>query len=205
MGLKGNIKQFWLIDFMKQRGYSISTPTEPYPKYDFKVTNRYGRAFKIQIKGTSKNMCDASRERIGVEVMGTHGQFPKRGYRKSFFDYLAVVVSEDQINSNYPISRGLHFLFIPVSDLPLHYLVGKGIDNKNSGYRNRLWNLPEYKDVLYPNIKLRTKYNETSNRVEIFPDISQYARHREFGTIGSDSKFRSAGPYVLDEIPNEFK
>lgn len=202
MGLKGNIKEFWLIDFMKKQGYLISTPTESYPKYDFKVTNKHGKEFKVQVKGTSKNMCDASKEIIGVEVMGTHGRFPERGYKKSFFDYLAVVISEDQIKSNYPISRGLHFVFIPVSDLPLHYLIGKGIDDRNSAWRNRRWNLPEYNDVLYPNIKLKTRYNKKLNRVEIFPDISQYKRYRRFDIIPANSKFRSAGPYILDEIPD---
>lgn len=205
MGLKGNIKEFWLIDFMKKQGYSISTPTESYPKYDLKVTNRQRREFRVQVKGTSKNMCDASQEMLGVEVMGTHGQFPHRGYRKSFFDYLAIVISEDQINSSYPISKGTHFAFIPVLDLPLHYLIGKGINTKNSGWRNKRWNLSEYSDVLYPNIKLKTRYNETLSRVEIFPDISSYGKYRGFNIISFSSKFRSAGPYILDEIPNNFK
>jgi len=202
MGLKGNIKEFWLIDFMRKKGFSISTPAEPYPKYDFKITNKLGKEIKIQVKGTSKNMCDASREIIGVEVMGTHGQFPDRGYKRSFFDYLAVVVSEDQVNSKYPISKGSHFVFIPVLDLPLHYLIGKGIDNRSSGRRNKRWNLPEFSDVLYPNIKLKTKYNKESNKVEIFPDISQYKRFEGSDVIPADSRFRSAGPYILDEIPD---
>jgi len=202
MGLKGNIKEYWLIDFMKKQGYSISTPTESYPKYDLKLTNKHGKEIKVQVKGTSKNMCDASNEIIGVEVMGTHGRFPKRGYKRSFFDYLAVVISEDQINSSYPISKGLHFVFMPVSDLPLHYLIGRGIGDRNSGWGNKRWNLPEYDDVLYPNIKLKTKYDKKLNRVEISPDISQYKRYRRFDVIPADSNFRSAGPYILDEIPD---
>ena len=205
MGLKGNIKEFWLIDFMKNQGYSTFLPTESYPKYDVIVINSSGKQFKVQIKGTSKNMCDASREMIGVEVMGTHGQFPKRGYKRSFFNYLAVVISEDQININYAIPKGLHFVFIPVSDLPLHYLIGKGINTKNSGRRNKLWNLPEYNDVLYPNIKLKTKHNKTLNRVEISPDISNYGKYGGFNIISYNSTFRSAGPYILDEIPNIFR
>jgi hypothetical protein len=202
MGLKGNIKEFWLIDFMRRKGFSISTPTEPYPKYDLKITNKFGKEFKVQVKGTSKNMCDASKEIIGVEVMGTHGQFPDRGYRRSFFDYLAVVISKDQINSNYPIPKGPHFIFIPVSDLPLHYLIGKGIENRNSGRRNKRWNLPEFSDVLYPNIKLKTKYDKKSDKVEIFPDISQYKKFGVFDVISTNSRFRFAGPYILDEIPD---
>lgn len=205
MGLKGNIKEFWLIDFMKKQGYSISTPTESYPKYDLKVTNRQGREFRVQVKGTSKNMCDASQEMLGVEVMGTHGQFPHRGYRKSFFDYLAIVISEDQINSSYPISKGTHFVFIPVLDLPLHYLIGKGIDTKDSGWRNRQWNMPEYRDVLYPNIKLKTRYDANLSRVKILPDISRYGKYRGLFVISSGSEFRSAGPYILDEIPSIFR
>ena len=198
MGLKGNIKQFWLTDLMKKKGFLISTPTEPYPKYDFKITNKSGKEIRVQVKGTSKNMCDASKEIIGVEVMGTHGQFPKRGYKKSFFDYLAIVISENQINKQYPISRGPHFVFIPVSDLPLHYLIGKGIDGKDSGRKNKQWNLPEFSDVLYPIIRLKTRYNKEKNRVEIFPDISKYRKN----IIPPNSKFRQAGPYILDEFPD---
>jgi hypothetical protein len=205
MGLKGNIKEFWLIDFMKKQGYSITTPTESYPKYDCKVANNRGKTFKVQIKGTSKNMCDSSSEAIGVEVMGTHGQFPGRGYQKSFFDYLAVVISPEQIRSDYPVSKGIHFLFMPVSDLPIHYLVGKGIKSMESGFRNKKWNLPEYRYVLYPNVKLKTKYNKALKRVEVFPDISSYRMNSGFQVISSDSAFRHAGPYVLDEIPSEFR
>jgi hypothetical protein len=203
MGLKGNIKEYWLIDILKKQGCSISTPKESYPKYDFIVKNKLGKEFRVQAKGTSKNMCDASDEKIGVEVMGTHGQFPSRGYKQSDFDYLAVIISENQINENYPISRGLHFVFIPVSDLPLHYLIGKGVKDR-PGWRNTDWNLPEYNDVLYPIVKLKTRYNESLDRVEIIPDLSFYKRYRGSDIIPHDSNFRSAGPYILDENPDEF-
>jgi len=205
MGLKGNIKEFWLIDLLKKLGHTVSTPTESYPKYDCEVTNSNGKRFKVQIKGTSKNMCDSSSEIIGVEVMGTHGQFPERGYKQSFFDYLAVVISEDQINKRYLIPKGLHFMFMPVSDLPLHYLIGKGISTKDTGWGNKRWNMPEFIDVLYPNIKLRTRYNEKLNNVEIYPHIAAYKKHRGFDVIGLNSRFRTAGPYILDDIPNIFK
>jgi len=206
MGLKGNIKEYLLIDTMRKKGYPISTPTESYPKYDFVIKNSVRKEFRVQIKGTSKNMCDASKGLIGVEVMGTHGRFPSRGYKKSYFDYLAIVISEDQINKDVPtISRGLHFVFIPVSDLPLHYLIGKGIDTIETGWGNADWNLPEYNNVLYPNIKLKIRYNKISNRVEIIPDLSSYKKYKGFDVIPHDSNFRSAGPYILDEIPNEFE
>jgi hypothetical protein len=198
MGLKGNIKQFWLTDLMKKKGFLVSAPKESYPKHDIKITNKSGKEITVQVKGTSKNMCDPSRETIGVEVMGTHGQFPKRGYKRSFFDYLAIVVSENQINPKYPIPKGPHFIFIPVSDLPLHYLIGKGIDGKDTGRRNKQWNLPEFNDVLYPVIRLKTRYNEEKNRVEVFPDIKRYRR----GVIAPKSPFGQAGPYVLDEFPD---
>jgi len=202
MGLKGNIKEYWMIDTTKKAGYHISVPNEPYSKYDFKVIGKNGREVRVQVKGTSKNMCDPANEKLGVEVMGTHGRFPKRGYKKSDFDYLAVVVSENQINMNYPIKRTLHFLFMPVSDLPLHYLIGNGIDEIETGWRNKDWNLPEYKDVIYPNIKLRTKYNSDLDRVEVYPDISLYGKYHGFEIIDPDSDFRVAGPYILDELPN---
>ncbi len=125
MGLKGNIKEQWIKYYLNQLGYSISEPTGAYQKYDLIVENNSGDKYKIQIKGTSKNMCNPNQKKIGVEVMGTHGQFPKRGYKKSYFDYLCIIISENQLGT-YSISPGLHFVFIPVSDLPLHYLIGEG-------------------------------------------------------------------------------
>lgn len=206
MGLKGNIKEFWLIDLLRKKGYSITDPTEAYAKYDFKVTNRSKITFKVQVKGTSKNMCNIDNETIGVEVMGTHGRFPHRGYKKSYFDFLAVVISECQIGNNYPIEKGTpHFLFIPMSDLPLHYLIGNGSDKVESGYGNKKWNQPGYADVLYPNIKLKMKYDKEMQRVLVLPDLRSYGMHKGMQIISPRSPFRTAGPYIIDQIPEVFK
>ena len=105
------------------------------------------KSIKVQIKGTSKNMCDFNKRKIGVEVMGTHGQFPKRGYNKKMFDYLSIVLSEEQINTGCLNSKGLQFVIIPIKDLPLHYRIGNG-----ETFQNPKWDMEEFSAVIYPNI-----------------------------------------------------
>jgi len=205
MGLKGNVKEHWLISKMKNKGYNITTPDEAYPKYDFTVKNRDGTEFDIQAKGTSKNMCDKEKNRIGFEIMGTHNQFPERGYKKSHFDYVAIIISNGQLKQKYPIEDGFHFIYIPVEDLPLHYLIGEGREGKEEGWGNERWNEDEYSDVLYPNIKLKVEYNEDEEQIELYPNLSSYSSYRGFKTIPEESSFRESGPYILDKIPSEFE
>ncbi|WP_455499019.1 hypothetical protein [Coprobacter sp.] len=81
MGLKGNLKEWWLINTLTNIGYKIFLPKRKYSKYDC-IINTREKAYKVQIKGTSKNMCNLSSHKIGFEIMGTHGHFPKRGYKK---------------------------------------------------------------------------------------------------------------------------
>jgi len=148
MGLKGNIKEYWFENYVRKLGYRIKLPIGPYPKYDIVMVDKGGIDRKIQIKGTSKNMCNLKRCTIGVEVMGTHGRFPKRGYTKRMIDYVAMVISANQLPPS-KVSREPHFLIIPVRDLPLHYKIGKGkIFNEPD------WDKKEYSDVIYPNMKL---------------------------------------------------
>ncbi|GAH00801.1 unnamed protein product, partial [marine sediment metagenome] len=54
MGLKGNIKEQWFIEYLEKLGYVVGEPTEAYSKYDALLTDKYGKQNKIQIKGTSK-------------------------------------------------------------------------------------------------------------------------------------------------------
>lgn len=204
MGLKGNIKEFWIIELLKIRGYKIDEPKESYPKYDFKITNSQGRIFRVQVKGTSKNMCNLHRNIIGVEIMGTHGRFPERGYHKCDFDYIAIIISPHQLNPQYNLTDELHFIFIPVSDLPQHYLIGKGDENTERGWRNKRWNLVINNDVIYPNIKLNTKFDNDLNRVVLIPCILCYKRYKGYQIIPYDSPFKGVGPYILDEIPADF-
>ncbi len=200
MGLKGNLKQYWIIDELRNKGFNITEPTEAYPKYDL-VINLENRKIRVQVKGTSKNMCNPDNNKIGTEVMGTHGQFPLRGYKKTDFDYLALIISEHQMNQSYPIEDGLHFIFIPMNDLPLHYLIGNGVDGRKTNWANEKWNLEDFSNVIYPNIKLITNYNSQNSKVEISPDLDTYRKYRGYDIIPDDSPFRSAGPYMLDEIP----
>jgi|APSaa5957512535_1039671.scaffolds.fasta_scaffold22156_2 hypothetical protein len=197
MGLKGNIKDEWFYNFLKHKGFKVSRPDGSYSKYDILLKSNT-KEILIQVKGTSKNMCNSATGSIGVEVMGTHGQFPRRGYKKSHFDYLAVIISEKQIV--HPINKdGLHFIIIPMEDLPLHYLIGKGDNNKVDGFRNNKWNLEEYNNVIYPNIKLKVSYS--NNRLEYLPDINKYSNYKGFNIIPNNSNFRKVGPYLLDDIP----
>jgi hypothetical protein len=155
------------------------------------------KSIKVQIKGTSKNMCDFNKRKIGVEVMGTHGQFPKRGYNKKMFDYLSIILSEEQINTGCLKSKGLQFVIIPMKDLPLHYRIGNG-----EMFQNPKWDMEEFSDVVYPNIKF--KFTEKNNQILIYPDLESYKKFKGLETIPLDSGFRFSGPYCLNEIPEEF-
>lgn len=194
MGLKGNIKEELMYQYLKKNNYMVSKPEGPYPKYDFIVKNKEGQEFRVQAKGTSKNLCDELKGRIGIEAMSTHRQFPMRGYRKRDFEYLVAVISNHQIPSKYCEGAGPHFLFIPVEDLPLHYKIDLADVRKE-------WKYPEYNDVIYPNIKLKFFYDKSTNKLKFKPNLSAYRNT----TIPSNSTFRSAGPYTLDEIPKNFK
>ena len=154
MGLKGNIKEKWLIEKFTKLGLKTKEPTEPYSKFDCIIENNNNK-HRVQIKGTSSHMCSLSKNKIGFEIMGTHGKFPTRGYKKNMIDYVAVVISEEQLPNNYPKEGGLSFLIIPVSDLPLHYKINKG-----TLFNEPLWNHQFYSNVIYPNIKLTFKVDE---------------------------------------------
>ncbi len=202
MGLKGNIKEHWFKNKMKQLGYTILEPDIAYAKYDLKMLNKLNIEKRIQVKGTSKNLCSIKTKTCGFEIMGTHGQFPKRGYKKNTLDYVAVIISEDQMPSDYPIEPGLNFLMININDLPTHFLVGKGLQGLQKGFGNENWNRLEYADVIYPNIKL--KYDLIGNQVIFRPNIESYTKSRGHIILPIDSKFRKAGPYILNGIPDEF-
>lgn len=202
MGLKGNIKEHWLINHLEDSNYSIKRPEVSYSKFDVSILNNLGNYERVQIKGTSKNMCDLESNTVGFELMGTHGQFPHRGYKMSDLDYVALIISEKQLPHEFNLSKGLHFIFIPITDCPLHYLIGKGIKGKEKGTQNEKWNDSKYDDVLYPNIKLKFKMN--NGKIEFIPNISSYRSSNGNETIPLNSKFRTAGPYILDQIPDKF-
>lgn len=198
MGLKGNIKEYWFEEYLKKLGYKITLPVGPYPKYDLAIENVFGVKMRIQTKGTSKNMCDIAKNTIGVEVMGTHGRFPSRGYKKDMMDYVAVVISSGQL-PKIKLNTGLHFIILPVEDLPLHYKIGKG-----KIFKEPDWNKKEYSDVVYPNIKLKLNSANTQ-KIEFIPAIESYGKASGFDVIPIDSDFRKAGPYILDFIPDQFR
>lgn len=203
MGLKGNIKEHWLINHLENLKYGIKRPEESYSKYDVSVQNYSGNYLRVQIKGTSKNMCNLNAKTIGFELMGTHGQFPHRGYKMSDLDYVALIISEKQLPVEFNLSKGLHFIFIPIKDCPLHYFIGNGINGKEKGTQNEKWNNIVYNDVLYPNIKL--KFEQIGDKILFYPNLTSYKSSKGFDTIPQNSNFRNAGPYVLDEIPTELK
>jgi len=197
MGLKGNIKEHWFEEYLKKLGYKIILPTRPYSKYDLAIENKKGVLKKIQTKGTSKNMCNNKKNSIGVEVMGTHGRFPGRGYKKEMIDYVAVIISSSQL-PKIKLAAGPHFILLPVNDLPLHYKIGRGRE-----FKQPLWDKKEYSDVIYPNIKLKLK-ESAKNNIEFVPDIFSYGKASGYNVIPKNSVFRKAGPYLLDFMPDQF-
>jgi hypothetical protein len=202
MGLKGNIKEHWFKNKMKQLGFTVLEPDVAYAKYDLRMLNNLNVEKRIQVKGTSKNMCSIVTRTCGFEIMSTHGQFPNRGYRRSSLDYVAVVISEDQMPADFPSEPGLNFLMLNIHDFPTHFLVGKGLHGQEKDFGNEKWNHPEYVDIIYPIIKL--KYDLVEGQVEFQPNIESYTKSRGHIVIPIDSPFRQAGPYILNRIPDEF-
>lgn len=197
MGLKGNIKEKWLINEFKKIGLETLEPQGAYPQYDCIIKNSY-KNIRVQIKGTSKNMCSIENKKIGVEIMGTHGRFPKRGYKKDMIDYVAVVLSEEQLPANWQEKKGMNFIILPVIDLPLHYKINNG-----QAFDELLWDDEKFADIIYPNIKLIFNKND-KNEIEFKPDLKSYRKTKGFLTIPLNSDFRNAGPYILNQIPKEF-
>lgn len=147
-------------------------------------------------------MCELNARKLGTEVMGTHGQFPARGYKRSSIDYVAIIISKDQLPLHTAV-RKVNFVIIPTADLPTHYLVGNGDETIEKGSGNKKWNLPEYSDVIYPNLKFR--FEIVNDDIIISPDIDGYRRHRGFDVIPLDSEFRKNKRYVLNAIPEEWR
>lgn len=201
MGLKGNLKEQMFIQQLMDDGITVDDSIPTYSTYDALVTSNSGE-YRVQIKGTSKNMCELNARKLGTEVMGTHGQFPARGYKRSSIDYVAIIISKDQLPLHTAV-RKVNFVIIPTADLPIHYLVGNGDENVEKGCGNKKWNLPEYSDVIYPNLKFR--FEIVNDDIIISPDIDGYRRHRGFDVIPLDSEFRNNKRYVLNAIPEEWR
>lgn len=199
MGLKGNVKQHWLSSLVEKLGYRVEVPSEKYAKYDF-IVSKSGRRLKVQAKGTSRNLCDRTLGTLGVEIMGTHGQFPSRGYKRSEFDYLGIIISRNQLDPRYSLNEQPHFVFIPSNDIPLHYLIGKGDPKKAKGKGNLKWNNPVYKDVLYPIVKLETAKNN-SGQIEVNWNFHAYGKSLMIKLKENNPDFGSKRTYLLDKIP----
>lgn len=200
MGLKGNIKEAMFIDYLRKNGYTIDNNIPTYTPYDLLV-KKENKEIRIQVKGTSKNMCSSINNLIGTEIMGTHGQFPQRGYKRSSFDYLAIIISKEQLPKHRSV-KDLNFIIIPTSDLPLHYLIGNGDENKTKGFGNKRWNESEFKDILYSNLKF--KYFIENDEIIFKPHIKGYKQYRGYEIIATESEFRKNKKYKLNHIPNEW-
>lgn len=200
MGLKGNLKEELFIDYLRHKGYFIDDNVPTYEPYDIKVKTSGGE-FKVQIKGTSKNMCSMVKNEIGTEVMGTHGKFPMRGYKRSSIDYVAIIISKEQLPEHKAV-KNINFIIVPTADLPLHYLIGKGNDNVEKEFGNYKWNLPEFSDIIYPNLKF--KYRLEDDNIVFTPNIGGYKKNKGYDVIPVDSEFRKNKRYILNHIPDEW-
>lgn len=201
MGLKGNLKEEMFIQYLQNNGYSIDTNIPTYSSYDLLVKKEDGN-FRVQVKGTSKSMCNLRNKEIGTEVMGTHGQFPQRGYKRSSIDYVAIIISKDQLPV-HPTVKDLNFIIIPTSDLPLHYLIGKGNNSLNKGFRNKKWNESIFSDILYPILKFQFFIQQ--EQIVFIPHLKAYRKYKGYETIPLDSEFRKNKQYILNQLPPEWK
>ena len=201
MGLKGNLKEEMFIQHLKDSGLTVNGDTPTYSPYDVLIY-KDSSVYRVQIKGTSKNMCDVRTKDLGTEVMGPHGQFPTRGYKKSDIDYVAIIISEDQLPQHKSVKE-VNFIIVPIEDLPLHYLIGKGKENIKKGFGNYKWNLPEFSDVIYPNLKF--KYSIEGENIVIRPHIGGYRKYKGYDVIPHDSEFSKNKKYILNTIPESWK
>ena len=201
MGLKGNLKEEMFCQFLKDSGLDISDDVPTYCAYDLIVHSK-GENLRVQVKGTSKNMCSISKMKIGVEVMGTHGQFPQRGYKRSDIDYVAIIISKNQLPNHKDVGA-LNYIVVPASDLPLHYLVGNGDDSKLKGFGNGRWNMPQYSDIIYPQLKFNIIIRE--NDVLLVPDVNSYKKYKGYELLPINSEFRQQKVYKLNQLPAEWK
>jgi len=175
MNLKGNLREPAMANWAKEKGVKLNQPTGSYPKYD-KVTDD---KVKIQIKGVSKGFVDLEKNRIGTEVMGTHGKGMIRTYSETDFDYLGLVIEPMYISESMGLSpTEYHFCFIPSSSLPLHH-------------RNEEW---EATDRLYPICKFNV-VKTRDGKIGLVP-ADNYRLKIEF---------RGSGPWIIDEIPEDIK
>ena len=169
MNLLGNLREPGLKSFLDKKKIIHKNPIGSYPKHDLLINN-----FKVQIKGLSQHMCD-SKNKIGTEIMGTHGFGAIRRYSKTDFDYICIVIDPRYLLNYKFIGNNYSFIFIKSEDLPLHY--------KNSSWGT--------KDKIYENIKLEIESDEKNIWVK---PASNYKVPIEFGF----NKIK------LNKIPKEF-
>ena len=172
MNLKGNLRQPALAEWLRKNGVDNSPPIGiSYPKYD-RITSK---GVKVQIKGPSRHLCDVTNSMVGVEVMGSHGQYANRRYFEEDFDYLGFVIDPQYIPNDIPLDKSkYHFCLISIKDLPLHY------KNKQWGTTNKI----------YENCKFQIK----SDNSGCFLVPSK--RYR------LPIKFRGHGPWYFDKVPS---
>jgi len=167
MNLRGNLREPFIINKLKQLGFKVEMPKGKYPKHDLIVNNK-----KIQVKGVSKRLFDNEKLTLGVEVMGTHGNGFIRRYSESDFDYLCVVI-EPIYNKNFIVDskNDYSFFFVPSKDLPLHYRNGFEWNTTN-----KLYDVAKFKIIYDRNKTLFIPHNEYSEPASFIKDGKKIKR-----------------------------
>ena len=123
----GTIREFHFANFARLHGISLNAPktskstlsTRGNQKVDYVLDN----GVRIQVKGLTIGM--SSDQILGCETQGSHGRVPNRLYKRSDFDFLAIVVDPGSIPVETAKKIGVNanqynFVIIPMSKLPRH-------------------------------------------------------------------------------------
>lgn len=126
----GSVREFHFKKWLTGQGFRLQTPAEA--RLDYRSRNKVDlicfrsgsiEGARIQVKGLTKSLCKGNI--AGVETKNSHGRPPLRLYRRTDFDYLAVVVDPGVIPSLIATAKSVdqaayNFVLVSARDLPLH-------------------------------------------------------------------------------------
>lgn len=119
----GTIRELHFIKFAKLHKIALNPGTKLKGRGSNKVDYVLDNGSRIQVKGLTKGMC--SDKVLGCETQCSHGRVPNRLYRRSDFDFIAIVIDPGTIPVEKAkdlkiVSGDYNFVILPISKLPRH-------------------------------------------------------------------------------------
>jgi len=119
----GSIRELHFSKFAEQHGINLNPPASLATRGTQKVDYLLDNGKRIQVKGLTKGMCKG--DILGCETQCSHGRVPNRLYRRSDFDYIAIVIDPESISPKIAKTKGIssdnyNFVIVPMSKLPRH-------------------------------------------------------------------------------------